>query len=113
MAAVEITDEIQIYLQTLMEFAKSTFAIVSRIDDRARHSSRREAVPIVLQEACFRYWEAGRAKAEIRFGQSTKVTYKSVFDYFKRELNSLGVRDCGEFSKILRVRSKRISRSHL
>jgi hypothetical protein len=42
-------------------------------------------------------------------GSNSKVTYKAVYDYFKREFEELGIKSADELAKHLRRRAKRLS----
>ncbi len=104
----------------LAELHSATLAILSivgeivliarRVDYRSRHTQDRALYPVALQEECWRYWDNGQKIAAIKYGQRGRVSYKSVYRYFRKELIALGVYDWEAFRGILRARTQRIYR---
>lgn len=92
----------------ILAVAKDTNAVAKRIDARDVKRGKRQA-EIDRQERCFALWEAGRQKAAVKNGTSSKVTYASVFNYFKRELEGIGVTTEKQFALLLTRRLKRLS----
>ena len=79
-----------------------------RIDARDVERGKRQ-VENEKQDKCFDYWDRGRQNPTIRQIAKGKVTYEDVFNYYKRELEGIGVKDAAEFRQLLTRRSKRLS----
>ena len=86
-----------------------TRQIVKRIDARDVKRGKRQS-EIARQEKCYSYWEIGRQKEAVMKASNGKVTYEAVFDYYRRELEPIGVKSPEAFKSALRKRIKRISR---
>ena len=82
---------------------------VKRIDARDVKRGKRQA-GIDKQERCYSYWETGRTKEAVVMSTNGKVTHKAVYDYFRSELEAIGVKSEKDFHALLRHRTKRISR---
>ena len=93
--------------EEILAVAKSTNAIVKRIDARDVKRGKRQ-VEIDRQDKCFHYWEIGRKEEAVLTATNGKVTYASVFSYFKRELESIGVTTEKQFGLLLTRRLKRL-----
>ena len=93
----------------LLAVAKETNAVVKRIDARDVKRGKRQA-EIDKQEMCYSYWETGRTKEAVVMSTNGKVTHKAVYDYFRSELEAIGVKSEKDFHALLRHRTKRISR---
>ena len=93
----------------ILAVAKDTNAVVKRIDARDVKRGKREK-EIERQEMCYRYWEIGRAKESVKSTINGKVSYSAVFNYFKRELESGGVKSAREFTLSISRRAKRLSK---
>jgi hypothetical protein len=93
----------------LLAVAKETNAVVKRIDARDVKRGKRQR-EIDRQEKCFGYWEIGRTKEAVVMSTNGKVTHKAVYDYFRSELEAIGVKSEKDFHALLRHRTKRISR---
>ena len=104
----EKTDVIAAKTTDILNVTKSTRKIVGQINKRDIKRGKREQ-ETEKQEACFRYWEIGRGKSALIMGSNSKVTYKAVYDYFKREFEELGIKSAAELVKHLRRRAKRLS----
>ena len=93
--------------------AKETNAVVKRIDARDVKRSKRQ-VEIDRQEKCWAIWEAGRGKeAVMAISGKRRVSRNDVFDYYKRELNGIGVKKASEFTALLKRRERRLSRCNI
>jgi len=82
--------------------------IVERVDAVGRKvewlrpkGKRRSKYSDAQRDACAAYWSAAHKNAEIRLAMNTRVTYESVFAYFKRELKKQGVDSARSFKAIL------------
>ena len=93
----------------LLAVAKETNAVVKRIDARDVKRGKRQR-EIDRQEKCYSYWETGRTKEAVVMSTNGKVTHKAVYDYFRSELEAIGVKSEKDFHALLRHRTKRISR---
>ena len=93
----------------IMSVVKDTNKIVKRIDARDVKRGKRQA-EIDRQEKCYGYWEIGRQKEAVMTASNGKVTYAAVFNYFKRELESIGVNSAAKFKLALSRRAKRLSK---
>ena len=60
-------------------------------------------------ERCQRYWELGKNKFEVKANCHGKVTHRAVYDYFVRDLRTIGIDSSAQFAAALTARSKRIS----
>ena len=97
----------------LLAVAKETNAVVKRIDARDVKRSKRQ-VEIDRQEKCWAIWEAGRGKeAVMAIAGKRRVSRNDVFDYYKRELNGIGVKKASEFTALLKRRERRLSRCNI
>ncbi len=97
-------------LYAILTIVGATHKIVKRIYRRKNRPGKRRRYSVMLQEACYHYWDQGQRIAYIRFEQNTKTTYDSVFNYYRKELQALGVSDSELFRLALKARSQRISR---
>ena len=88
--------------------AKETNATVRRIDARDVKRGRRQT-EIDRQERCYSYWETGRTKEAVVMSTNGKVTHKAVYDYFRSELEAIGVKSEKDFHALLMRRAKRLS----
>ena len=86
-----------------------TRQIVKRIDARDVKRGKRQS-EIAQQEKCYSYWEIGRQKEAVMKASNGKVTYAAVFNYFKRELESIGVNSAAKFTLSISRRAKRLSK---
>ena len=72
-----------------------------------------ELAELDKQEKCFAYWTAGQGKeGVIAMAGKYRVSRNNVFEYYKRELKSIGVKSADEFIALLKRRERRLSRSH-
>ncbi|MBR4616513.1 MAG: hypothetical protein IKO55_12965, partial [Kiritimatiellae bacterium] len=95
----------------LLAVAKETNAVVKRIDARDVKRGKRQA-EIDKQEKCYAYWEMGRAKESVKSAaKNGKVTYANVFEYFRRELEAMGIKSAAKFTLAINRRAKRLSKS--
>ena len=53
------------------------------------------------RNACRAYWDAAQDNAEVRNSVNTRITYKSVFEHFRRRLEAVGVTTERQFRAIL------------
>lgn len=95
-------------LQEVLDTVRETKGIVTRIDARDVERGKRQK-EIEKQDKCYNYWELGRQKVTVKSNAKGKVTYEDVFNYYKKELESIGVLSCKDFSRLLTRRSKRLS----
>lgn len=95
-------------IDELRDTTRKTQEIVMRIDARDVKRGKQQKEND-RQDKCFSYWETGRQNQTIRQNATGKVTYEDVFNYYKRELEEIGVRDAAEFRQLLTRRSKRLS----
>ena len=93
----------------ILAVARDTNAVVKRIDARDVKRGKRQR-EIDRQEKCFGYWEIGRQKKVIATAANGKVTYAAVFNYFKRELESAGIKSVAKFKLFINRRAKRLSK---
>ena len=94
----------------LLTSAGETLVTVKRIDNRGKRNNPRQKFSVEVQEACFNYWEHGRHNSAIKENSTKKVRYEHVFNYFKKELAALGIKNAEMFRKALKLRSNRINR---
>ena len=95
-------------LDELKDTTRKTQEVVMRIDARdVKHGKQKKEND--RQDKCFDYWDRGRQNPTIRQTAKGKVTYEDVFNYYKRELEEIGVKDAAEFRQLLTRRSKRLS----
>ena len=88
-----------------------TRAIVKRIDARDVKRGKRQR-EIDRQEKCYALWEMGRAKESVKSAaKNGKVTYANVFEYFRRELEAMGIKSAAKFTLAINRRAKRLSKS--
>lgn len=96
----------------ILAVARDTNAVVKRIDARDVKRGRRQS-ELDKQEKCFAYWTAGQGKeGVIAMAGKYRVSRNNVFEYYKRELKSIGVKSADEFIALLKRRERRLSRSH-
>jgi len=100
-------------IDAILTIVGETHKIVKRIDDRTRHSRDGRRFKHLIQEACFHYWQLGQQNATVRFGQTGRVTYESVFSYYKRQLCDLGIHDATLFKKQIKATIQRKYRENL
>ena len=97
----------------MLAVAKDTNAVVKRIDARDVKRGKRQ-VEIDRQDKCWAIWEAGQRKdGVIALAGKRRVSRNNVFDYYKRELKGIGVKNASDFVAILKRREKRLSRVKL
>ncbi len=95
-------------IDELSNRARETQEVIMRIDARDVKRGKQQKEND-RQDKCFSYWEMGRQNQSIRQNAKGKVTYEDVFNYYKRELEEIGVKDAAEFRQLLTRRSKRLS----
>ena len=84
--------------------------VVKRIDARDVKRGKRQ-VEIDRQDKCWAIWEAGQRKdGVIALAGKRRVSRSNVFDYYKRELKGIGVKNASDFVALLKRREKRLSR---
>ena len=84
--------------------------VVKRIDARDVKRGKRQ-VEIDRQERCWAIWEAGQRKdGVIALAGKRRVSRSNVFEYYKRELKGIGVKNASEFIRCLHARTQRLSR---
>ena len=84
--------------------------VVKRIDARDVKRGKRQA-EIDRQDKCWAIWEAGQRKdGVIALAGKRRVSRSNVFDYYKRELKGIGVKNASDFVALLKRREKRLSR---
>ena len=84
--------------------------VVKRIDARDVKRGKRQ-VEIDRQDKCWTIWEAGQRKdGVIALAGKRRVSRSNVFDYYKRELKGIGVKNASDFVALLKRREKRLSR---
>ena len=101
-------DELLAVAKETNAVAKETNATVRRIDARDVKRGRRQT-EIDRQERCYSYWETGRTKEAVVMSTNGKVTHKAVYDYFRSELEAIGVKSEKDFHALLMRRAKRLS----
>ncbi len=63
------------------------------------------------QDKCWAIWEAGQRKdGVIALAGKRRVSRSNVFDYYKRELKGIGVKNASDFIRCLHARTQRLSR---
>ena len=93
-----------------MAIAAETNKSVKRIDARDVKRGKRQR-EIDRQEKCYAYWEMGRAKESVKSAaKNGKVTYANVFEYFRRELEAMGIKSAAKFTLAINRRAKRLSK---
>ncbi len=102
-------DELLAVAKDTNAVVKETNKIAKRIDARDVKRGKRQS-EIDRQEKCFAYWESGRTKEAVAMAANGKVTHNAVYDYFRRELEAVGVKSAKEFHALLTCRAKRLSR---
>ena len=60
-------------------------------------------------ERCYAIWERGKSKFEVKANCHGKATHDAVFNFYIRELKSIGIASGELFSAALAARAKRIS----
>lgn len=84
--------------------------VVKRIDARDVKRGKRQ-VEMDRQDKCWAIWEAGQRKdGVIALAGRRRVSRSNVFDYYKRELKGIGVKNASDFVALLKRREKRLSR---
>ena len=101
-------DELLAVAKETNAVVKDTNATVRRIDARDVKRGKRQR-EIDRQEKCFGYWEIGRRKEAVVMSTNGKVTHKAVYDYFRSELEAIGVKSEKDFHALLMRRAKRLS----
>ncbi len=105
----EKADEILAVATETRQIARETQKVTERIDAReVKRGKRRQDVE--MQDRCFGLWESGRAKECVRSAANGKVSYEAVFNYYRRELEAMGVTSSAQFTRALTNRAKRLSR---
>ena len=102
-------DELLAVAKDTNAVVKETSKIAKRIDARDVKRGKRQS-EIDRQEKCYGYWEIGRTKSAVAMSANGKVTHKAVYDYFRHELEAMGVKSAKEFHALLTCRAKRLSR---
>lgn len=101
-------------LISAIRYFESLHATVNELNERTKRIAARqnsfERSNVELQEVCFNYWNSGRNLAVLRQSAQTKVTRRMVYDYYQKELFSLGVTTSDLFEKLLILRQKRLNR---
>jgi len=93
----------------ILSAVNETRQIVKRIDARDVKRGKRQS-EIARQEKCYSYWEIGRQKEAVMKASNGKVTYEAVFDYYRRELEPIGVKSPEAFRLSINRRAKRLSK---
>ena len=94
----------------ILAVAKDTNAVVKRIDARDVKRGKRQ-VEMDRQDKCWAIWEAGQRKdGVIALAGKRRVSRSNVFDYYKRELKGIGIKNASDFVALLKRREKRLSR---
>ena len=84
--------------------------VVKRIDARDVKRGKRQ-VEIDRQDKCWAIWEAGQRKdGVIALAGKRRVSRSNVFEYYKRELKGIGVKNASDFVRCLHARTQRLSR---
>ena len=95
----------------ILSAVKETRQIVKRIDARDVKRGKRER-EIDRQEKCYGYWMSGNRMDCIKSkSKNGRATYEAVFDYYRRELQTIDVTTPALFATLLTRRSKRLSRT--
>ena len=83
---------------------------VDAIASRSRRGSRHGKYDDEMVAFCAAVLSAAESNATIKNGLNTRVTHGAVFDYNRRELESRGVSDVAEFTRIIRAHQAREQR---
>ena len=70
---------------------------------RGRYSPEAKAV-------CWNYWIAAENREELWRSVNTRVTFETVFEYFRIQLARIGVTSSEEYAKIIRAERRRRNR---
>ena len=80
----------------ILSAVNETRQIVKRIDARDVKRGKRQT-EIDRQDKCYELWEIGRRKEAVVKAANGKVRHGTVFNYFKRELEPMGVKSEKDF----------------
>ena len=105
------TESLDRKADALLAVTGETAQTVKRIDRRGKRANPRQKISTEVQEQCWRYWDTGRKNAEVKSNAKGKTQHAFVFAYYRRELKALGITSGRLFTKALKLRSNRISRT--
>ena len=81
-------------------------AKVDRIRSRSKRG-RRARYGEAARAACLAYWDEARRNAEVKHATNTRITRKSVFEYYRRELAARGIDTLNKFCAVLHAEQSR------
>ena len=83
------------------EIVERVDAVGRKVASLVRHGRRKSKYTDAQRNACRAYWDAAQDNAEVRNSVNTRITYKSVFEHFRRRLEAVGVTTERQFRAIL------------
>ena len=75
--------------------------VAVKVDGLKPRGKRKSRYGGAMREVCLAYWNAAQNNADIRYSINTRITYKTVFDYFAKDLAKHGVTSARQFKQAL------------
>ena len=76
-------------------------AVGKKVDRLRLRGERKSKYGDNARNTCLMYWEMAQENAEVRHAINTRVTYESVFTYFKGKLVAAGINTVKKFKAVL------------
>lgn len=83
------------------EIIEHVDAVAVKVDGLKPRGKRRSRYGGAMREVCLAYWNAAQGNANIRYSINTRITYKTVFEHFAKELSEHGVTSARQFKQAL------------
>ena len=83
------------------EIIEHVDAVAVKVDGLKPRGKRKSRYGGAMREVCLAYWNAAQNNADIRYSINTRITYKTVFDYFAKDLAKHGVTSARQFKQAL------------
>ncbi len=83
------------------EIIEHVDAVAVKVDGLKPRGKRKSRYGGAMREVCLAYWNAAQNNADIRYSINTRITYKTVFDHFAKDLSKHGVTSARQFKQAL------------
>ena len=83
------------------EIIEHVDAVAVKVDGLKPRGKRKSRYGGAMREVCLAYWNAAQNNADIRYSINTRITYRTVFDYFAKDLAKHGVTSARQFKQAL------------